>query len=349
MATHNPSLTLRAVAELVGGTVEGDESLLVESVGSVDEAAGDQITFADARHASALAGSRAGAAIVGAGTHAPAGMAVVRVQDVQAAVRRLLEHWAAPEDLPPPGVHPTAVVAEGAVLGRDVAVGAGAVVQPGARIGDRTVLCARSFVGRNVEIGAEAVLAEGAVIRHDCRVGSRCRIGSNSVIGYDGFGYYTAEGVHHRIPHAGNVVIEDDVEIGACTCVDRAKFGSTRIGAGTKIDNLVQVAHNVQIGPGCILAGQAGIAGSVKLGRYVVLGGHAGLRDNISLGDGAQVAAYSGVSEDVPPGAAVAGTPALPAREAFRIIQAWKRLPDLLKRVAELESRLEALEPPKDH
>ncbi|MGB2822949.1 MAG: UDP-3-O-(3-hydroxymyristoyl)glucosamine N-acyltransferase, partial [Phycisphaerae bacterium] len=186
-------------------------------------------------------------------------------------------------------------------------------------------------------------------VRAASRIGSRVRIGPNSVIGYDGFGYRTIDGVHHRIPHIGNVVIEDDVEIGACTCVDRAKFGSTRIGAGAKIDNLVMVAHNCQIGPGSILVGQAGIAGSVRLGRYVVLGGHSGLRDNITVGDGAQVAAYSGVSGDVPAGGKVAGTPARPAKEALRIFQCWPRLPELLKRVKKLESRIEALGCSEDH
>ncbi len=342
-------LTLRRVAEIVEGTVEGDESVVVEAIAALDQAGPSDLTFADAKHAAGLAGSEAGAAIVEGAHGESAGMPLIRVDDVQAAVFKLLRGLAEPEDLPPIGTDASAAIAAGAEIGRDVAVGPGVVVRDGAKIGDRCVLCANVFVGRDVTVGTDTVLAEGVVVRAASRVGSRVRIGPNSVIGYDGFGYQTIDGVHHHIPHIGNVVIEDDVEIGACTCVDRAKFGSTRIGAGAKIDNLVMIAHNCQVGAGSILAGQAGIAGSTKLGRYVVLGGHAGLRDNITVGDGAQVAAYCGVSGDVPAGEKVAGIPARPAREALRIFQSWPRLPDLLKRVRKLESRIEALESSEDH
>ena len=205
------------------------------------------------------------------------------------------------------------------------------------------------MVGAGATLGRDVVLLEGAVVRYGCVLGDRVRIGSNSVIGYDGFGYYHLDGVHHKIPHAGNVVIEDDVEIGACSCVDRAKFGSTRICAGAKIDNLVQIAHNVHIGPGCLLAGHSGVAGSTKLGAYVVMGGHSGVRDNVSVGSGVRIAACSGVAADVPDGEAMAGTPALPAREEMRIMKAGKKLPDLLKRVKDLEARLKAIESSKDH
>jgi len=188
------------------------------------------------------------------------------------------------------------------------------------------------------------VLAEGVVIRSQSVIGNRVRIGPNSVIGYDGFGFQTIDGVHHRVPHIGNVVIEDDVEIDACSCVDRAKFGSTRIGPGVKIDNLVMIAHNCRIGPGSILAGQVGIAGSVKLGRYCVLAGQVGLRDNISLGDGVQLGAQAGVIQNLPAGEQYAGHPARPVREMLRIWRSWPKLPDLIRHVRQLESRLAALE-----
>jgi UDP-3-O-[3-hydroxymyristoyl] glucosamine N-acyltransferase len=342
-------MTVRSVAEIVGGTVEGDDRVVVETMAALDLAGPSDLTFADARHAAALGASKAAAAICEPGRPEAAPMPLIRVDDVSLAVFRMLTALAGPEDLPPRGVHPTAAVAPDARIGRDVAIAPGAVVGSRARIGDRSVLCAQVCVGPRVVIGEDCILFEGVVVRAAAQVGRRVRIGCNSVIGYEGFGYQSIDGVHRRVPHVGSVVIEDDVEIGACACVDRAKFGATRIGAGTKIDNLVQVAHNCQIGPGSVLAGQAGLAGSVRLGRGCVLGGHAGLRDNITLGDGAQVASYSGVSRDVPPGEQVAGTPAMPARQAFRVFQAWQRLPDLLHRVRKLESRLEALESSEDH
>jgi UDP-3-O-[3-hydroxymyristoyl] glucosamine N-acyltransferase len=163
------------------------------------------------------------------------------------------------------------------------------------------------------------------------------------VIGYEGFGYYQADGVHHRIEHIGNVVIEDDVDLGACTCVDRAKFGSTRVGRGSKIDNLVQIAHNARIGEGCILVGQSAVAGSARLGRYVVLGGTSGIRDNVSIGDGTQVASRSSVANDVDAGQVVGGTPARPMAEMRRVFPAMMKLPDLLKRVKALEKKMDEL------
>ncbi|HUS48180.1 MAG TPA: UDP-3-O-(3-hydroxymyristoyl)glucosamine N-acyltransferase, partial [Phycisphaerae bacterium] len=324
-------MTARELAELVGGTVEGDESVEIRSIASVDCAVGGDLTFAaDAKHAAALAGSKAAAAIVGPGA-IKAPMTLIRVGNVQAAVAKFLGRLMRGEDLPSAGVHETAIVAADAEVASGAAVGPGVVVGSGAKIGSRAILCANVVIGARAVIGDETVLAEGVVIKADCIIGRRVRIGPNSVIGAAGFGFYFADGAHHRIPHAGNVVIEDDVEIGSCSCVDRAKFGSTRVGSGTKIDNLVQVAHNVQIGRGCILVGQSGVAGSAKLGNYVVAGGHSGIRDNVTLGDGVQCSAFAAVASDVGDGEVVAGIPAGPAKEQFRIIKACERVPELLK------------------
>jgi UDP-3-O-[3-hydroxymyristoyl] glucosamine N-acyltransferase len=344
----NDKLTLREIAGIVGGSVEGDASFVVAAIAAIDEAGPGDLTFADARHAAGLAESGAGAALVEAGAAVDfAGRPIVRVADVQRAIYQLLCRLAGKDDLPAPGICPTATVAPDARLGRDVAIGPGAVVGAGAAIGDRTALCANAVVAAGCTVGSDCAIAEGAVVRSRSVIGNRVRIGPNSVIGYDGFGFQTVDGVHRRFPHIGNVVIEDDVEIDACSCIDRGKFGSTRIGRGAKIDNLVQVAHNCRVGPGSIIVGQVGLAGSVRLGRYCVLGGHTGLRDNISLGDGVQVAAYAGVAQDIPAGQKYAGAPAIPAREALRVFQSWRKLPDLLKRVRELESRLAALESSK--
>ncbi len=347
--TPEKPITVREVADLVGGCVEGDETVRVGALAAMSAAGEGDLTFAaDARYASRLAESKASAAIVAA-EPAEAPMALIRVANVQAALAKLLGHLAGPEDLPPVGTHASAVVAPDAEVAPDAAVGPGVVIGAGARVGAGSVLCAHVVVGARAAVGARSVLREGVVVAAGCVIGDRVRIGPNSAIGQDGFGYYFADGAHRKIPHAGHVVIEDDVEIGACSCVDRAKFGATRIGAGTKIDNLVQVAHNVQIGRGCILAGLSGVAGSTRLGRGVVIGGHAGIRDNVSLGDGAQVAACSAVAGDVPDGQTVAGVPAAPAREQLRTLKALPKVPELLRRVRELEARLRALESPENH
>jgi UDP-3-O-[3-hydroxymyristoyl] glucosamine N-acyltransferase len=345
-------ITVREVAEWLGGEVEGDPSARVWGLASLEAAGPADLSFAaDEKRVARLPQSKAAAVLVPAGSAAkPApGTALIRVKNVQAAVAKLLSRLAEPEDVPPPGVHPSAAIAPDAQVGQGVAIGPGVSIGARSRVGDGTVLYAHVSIGADAAVGRSCFLAEGVVIRQGCVAGDRVRIGPNSVIGWDGFGYFSENGVHHRIQHIGNVVIEDDVEIGACSCVDRAKFGSTRIGAGTKIDNLVQVAHNVQIGRGCILVGQCGIAGSAQLGNYVVIGGNAGIRDNISLGDGVQCSAFAAVAQDVAAGQVVVGVPARPAREALRIVMAEEKLPDLLKRVKELESRLAALESPKDH
>jgi len=338
------SMTVRMVAEWVGGSVEGDESLRLEGLAPVESAGPGQLTFAaDARWAGRLARSRAGVALVGPGVQRP-GMTLIRVASVPGAILALLERLAEPEDLPPRGVHPTAVLAPGASLGKDCAVGPHVVVGAGARVGEGCSLCAGVYLGPDVTVGDRTVLGPGVVVRARVTIGRNVRIGPNSVIGHDGFGYHFSGGVHRKVPHAGTVVIEDDVDLGACTCVDRAKFGSTVIAAGAKIDNLVQIAHNVQVGKGCLLAALAGVAGSAELGDFVVLGGHAGVRDNISVGRGVQASAFAAIAGDVREGEIIAGVPARPWKEEGRIVAATAKLPELLKKVRELEARIRSLE-----
>jgi UDP-3-O-[3-hydroxymyristoyl] glucosamine N-acyltransferase len=342
-------MTVSQVASAIGGRVEGDGETIVARLAAIDSAITGDLTFAaDERRAGKLVNCPAGAAIVGK-EPANAAIPLIRVADVQQALARLLSELAGDEDLPPVGIDPSAKVAPDAAIAANVAVGPGVVVGSKASIGPGCVLCANVSVGANVAIGGKSVLFDGVVVRSGCQIGNNVRIGPNSVVGWDGFGYYFANGAHQKIVHAGNVVIEDDVEIGACTCIDKAKFGSTRVGRGSKIDNLVQIAHNVQIGNGCIIVGQSGLAGSSKLGNFVVIGGHAGIRDNITLGDGVQCSAFAAVAQDIQAGQVVAGVPAGPAREQFRMLQAMTKLPELLKRVKELESRLATLESTKDH
>jgi UDP-3-O-[3-hydroxymyristoyl] glucosamine N-acyltransferase len=332
-------ISLRRIAEWLEADLEGDASGAVSSLAVLDEAGPDALTFAaDARNEARLAASRAAAAIASrTAPAAPDGPVLLRVDDVPLALARLLGRLAEPEDLPPAGVAPSAVVAPNAAIAPTAAIGPHVTVAAGASVGAGTAVCAGAVLARGVTVGEHCMLAEGVVVRQGCRIGNRVRIGPNSVIGYDGFGYHLADGVHHKIPHIGNVEIEDDVELGASVCVDRAKWGATRIGAGSKIDNLVQIAHNVQVGPGCILVSQVGVAGSARLGRFVVLGGHVGIRDNITLGDRTTVGACSCVAQSTGDGETLFGIPAKDARTRLRENQALAKLPELLQRVARLE------------
>jgi UDP-3-O-[3-hydroxymyristoyl] glucosamine N-acyltransferase len=342
-------MTVCAVAEWVGGTVDGDGRVSLRGLAAIDQAGPDDLTFAaDQQRVNALRASKAGAAIVPRDA-AGAAIPLIRVDDVNVAVARLLARLAPAEDLPPAGVHRAATVAPDAQVAPDAAIGPGAVVGAGAKIGAGAVLCANVVVETQAEIGEGAVLFPGVVVGRGCKLGRRVRVGPNSSIGFEGFGYYQADGAHQRIRHAGTVVIEDDVDLGACACVDRAKFGATTIGAGTKVDNLVQIAHNVQIGRGCLLVSLVGVAGSVRLGDYVVLGGHTGVRDGVRLGDGVQCGAYSAIAGDIAAGEKILGVPAGPADQEKRTMIARHKVPDLLRRVKELEARLSALESSKNH
>lgn len=351
-------MTIRQVAGIIGGTVDGDDSIVIDGIGAIEEATRTQLTFAsDQRHGAKLEKSAAAAAIVSdkfersktPSDAAAATMAFIRVGNVQEAMAKLLAALSTPPAGPSGGVDARAVIDPESKVSADAAIGPGCIVGPRSIVGSGCTLVANVTIGADVSLGSNCYLAAGVAIYDRSVIGNNVRIGPNSVIGWDGFGYYFAGGVHNRIEHIGNVALEDDVEIGACSCVDRAKFGTTRVGKGTKIDNLVQVAHNVQIGQGCLFAAQAGIAGSTKLGDFVVLGGNSGIRDNVTLGDGVQCSAFAAVAGDVPAGEIVMGVPARPARTALRIIQATERLPDLLKRVRELEARLSAIEQSNHH
>jgi UDP-3-O-[3-hydroxymyristoyl] glucosamine N-acyltransferase len=255
---------------------------------------------------------------------------------------------APPLPAPPVGVHPSASVAESASLGAGVAIGPNVVIEAGARVGAHTILHAGVSIGQDSSIGDDGRLWNNVVVREGCHIGDRVVIQPNAVIGADGFGYYHHEGRHRHIPHTGRVIIGDDVEIGACSCVDRSKTGDTVIGSGTKIDNLVQVAHNVVIGENCLLCAQVGVAGSAVLGQYVVLGGHVGIRDNIVLHDGVMVGACSCVPQDVPAGTKVTGIPAVESRQFLREHATMRKLPALISQVRELAERVKSLEAAAD-
>jgi UDP-3-O-[3-hydroxymyristoyl] glucosamine N-acyltransferase len=243
---------------------------------------------------------------------------------------------------PSPGIHPSAVIAADARVAATATVGPLCVVESGARIGERAHLQSGVFVGHGTQVGDDSWLMPGVVVQAECTIGKRVRLHPGVIIGSDGFGYEFVEGRHAKVPQVGTVVIGDDVEIGANTTVDRSRFERTSVGEGTKIDNLVQVGHNVVIGKHCMICALVGIAGSVTLGDYVVVGGQCGLAGHLTVGSGAMIAAKSGVKDDIPPKTSVWGSPSLPLLLEQKIIILRNRLPDLFKRVDALEKQAAA-------
>ena len=242
---------------------------------------------------------------------------------------------------PTPGVHPTAAVAPGAQIAADATIGPLCVVEEEAVIGAGTILHASVFIGRHAVIGEQCWLQPGVVVSNGCLIGSRVRLQPGVIIGGDGFGYEFVKGRHQKVPQIGIVVIEDDVEIGANSTVDRARFSRTVVGEGTKIDNLVQIGHNVTIGKHCILCSQVGISGSTTLEDYVVLAGQVGVAGHITLGKGSKAGGQAGITSDMAPGVYLNGTPAIPFMAERRLQILHQKLPDLFKRVEKLESRPE--------
>jgi UDP-3-O-[3-hydroxymyristoyl] glucosamine N-acyltransferase len=247
------------------------------------------------------------------------------------------------------GIHPTAVVEPTADVDKTAAVGSGAYISHGVKIGAYTVIGPGCTIGENTVIGMRCSLDSNVVVYHNCQIGNFCIIQANSTIGSTGFGYSFIEGQHRLIPHNGGVILEDGVEIGANSCVDRAKFGNTIIGAGTKIDNLVQIAHNAHIGKLCLFAGQSGVAGSVTIGNGVVFAGQSGVIDNKTVGDGAVIGVKSAAIKDIPAGQTVLGMPPQDSQRELRCINIYQRLPELAKEVKQLVQKVEQLESAKDH
>jgi UDP-3-O-[3-hydroxymyristoyl] glucosamine N-acyltransferase len=308
----------------------------VTGIKPLDQAGPDDLSFvAHPRYRRAAETSRAAGLIVGEEGIAP-GRNLILVKNPYAALAAAMGLFYA-EARPAPGISPQALLGEGTRLGRDVSIGPFVVTGRGCSIGDRSALMPGVVLGDEVRLGEDSILHAGVVVYSRSVLGARVIVHASSVIGSDGFGYAEAGGGRTKIPQVGNVVIEDDVEIGACTTIDRATFGSTIVGRGAKIDNLVQIGHNVTIGEDTVLVAQSGIAGSTRLGRGVILAGQSGAAGHLSIGDRSVVGAKSAVLQDVPPGSFVVGHPAADHREWKRSQAALRRLPGLLRAVARLE------------
>jgi len=341
MPTANRSMTLAEVAEIIGARLIGPEDAVVCGVGTLADAGPEEITFLSNPHyRKALAGTHAAAAIVAAEVP-EAAVAQLVVADPYSAYAKLMRELFTPMR-EAAGVSPDARVDPSATVGPEPDIGAFVTVGAGCVIGARATLHPGVHVGAGCVLGDDVTLHAGVVLREGCRFGSRVTIHAGTVIGADGFGYATGEGEHRKIPHVGTVLIEDDVEVGANVTIDRAVLGETVIGAGTKIDNHVQVAHNVRIGKGCLIAALVGVSGSTELGDFVVIGGQAGLAGHVRVGNGVRIAARGGVTKDIPAGETVSGFPAVPHREELRRQAALTRLPELRTRVEALEKAADA-------
>ena len=327
------TVTVRQLAEWVRGEVLGDGDLPISNARTLAEAQPGDITFVeDDKHLPAWRSSRASAAVVP--TTVPVnGRPLIRVPDPLMAFARIVQHLRGRPPVGTGSIDPTAHVHPTAKLGPGVTVGPFAVVGEGAEVGANSALHAGVVVGRFCKIGADVTLHPRVVLYEDCVLGDRVAVHANAVIGADGFGYRFQNGRHVKVPQLGWVELEDDVEVGAGTAIDRGTFGATRIGAGTKIDNLVQIGHNCRIGKHNIIAGQVGIAGSCSTDDYVTMAGQVGIADHLHIGQGAILGAQCGVCKDVPPGITVFGTPSMPAADFWRRIAILGKLPELAKRI----------------
>jgi UDP-3-O-[3-hydroxymyristoyl] glucosamine N-acyltransferase len=345
-------LTLDELARRIGAEVRGDGSRRVRTVRSLEDAGPEDVAFyANPRYRKELQATRACAVILAedeAG-HAPgsASKLVAAQPYVSFAKASAIFH---PEDRPLQGIHPGASVGTGAEIDPTASIGPLCVVGRGARIGPRTILHAGARVLDEARVGSSCILHSGAVVRERCVLGDRVILQPNAVVGSDGFGFaFDIQGdddgpMHRKVPQVGIVLIEDDVELGACTCVDRATLGETVVGRGTKVDNLVQIAHNVRIGALSLVVAQVGISGSTEIGKGAILAGQAGIVGHLRIGDGARVGAQAGVGHDIPDGETHTGSPAMPHREWLRMSVSLRRVPDLLRQVRKLEERVKELE-----
>ena len=349
------SVTLGEIARLLEAELLGDARTLITGVAGLDSAAPGTITFIEQDRLLTTALSSSAAAII-----APASMAAALRAEVKGsrtkrakpivvagnprlAFAKVME-FMQPVNLPEKGIHPTAIIEPDAHIGEGVSIREYCYVGHHVHVGDGTVLYPHVYVGDGAQIGDACVLYPSVVIGHHVHIGRRVRIHAGSVLGGDGFGYVFDGGRHYKMPQVGTVIIEDDVEIGCNVCVDRATMGATRVGEGTKIDNLVQIAHNVQVGRNCIVCGQAGLSGSVVIEDNVVMAGQVGVRDHCKIGKGAVLGAQSGIVGDVGPGEYMLGAPAIPHKDFMKMEAASRKLPEMTRQLRRLEKLVETMQ-----
>jgi UDP-3-O-[3-hydroxymyristoyl] glucosamine N-acyltransferase len=338
-------ISLDTIAGIVEGELKGDGSLEISGVGKIEDAREGDITFlANKKYLKYLEKSRATAVIVPMEIEEAGDKALIRVQNPYFAFLKMIRHFNPPVPLIEEGVHPSAVVGEKTELGEGVSIGARVVVGRRCEVGDGTVILPGTVIGDDVTIGKACLIHANVSVREHSVLGDRVIIQNGAVIGSDGFGFAPEGGEYHKIPQVGIVVLEDDVEVGANTTIDRATMGETRIKKGAKLDNLIQVGHNCTVGESTVMAAQAGLSGSTHIGTGVRVGGQAGFAGHMKVGDGAAIGAQSGIDKDIPPGQFVFGCPARPHMEAFRTQAMIRKLPQFMKEWKMLKEKIRSIE-----
>lgn len=339
------SFTAEQIATVLNGTIEGDPSVVVTNFSRIEEGKPGTLTFlANPKYTHYIYTTKASVVLVNNDFVAeqPVEATLIRCFNAYAALAVLLDMV---EKLKPrkTGIEPMSYVAETATLGENVYVGTYAYIGENARIGNATQIYPQSYVGDNVKIGDNTIIYPGAKVYPGCVIGNNCIIHSGVVIGSDGFGFAPEDGVYKKIPQMGIVIIEDDVEIGANTTVDRAVMDATIIHKGVKLDNLIQIAHNVEVGENTVMAAQVGISGSTKVGKNCMFGGQVGLGGHITIGDNANIGAQSGIISNVETNAKILGAPAIPVRDFFRSSVVFPKLPEMYRQIAQLQKEIEKL------
>lgn len=335
--------TVKDIAEFIGGELKGNGAIEIKGVSSIEDAKVGEIAFVDNPRFKDRIKETAASCIITSFDIEAAAKPVIKCKDPSLAVTKIIERFFPYEAGHPKGIDESAKIGRDVTLGNDVSIGANAVIGDNVKIGDGSIIYPLVYIGCGTNIGKGTIIYPNVTIRERSIIGNNITIHSSAVIGSDGFGFVKDGANFLKVPQMGIVEIEDNVEIGACVTIDRARFGKTQIGRGTKIDNLVQIAHNVKIGSDCVIVAQVGISGSVNIGRNVMLGGQAGITDHIEIGDNVMVAAKGGITKSVPAKTVMSGIPARPHNITKKLVAHVDNLPKLVERVEELEKRLDAL------
>ncbi|MFC1753023.1 UDP-3-O-(3-hydroxymyristoyl)glucosamine N-acyltransferase [Thermoproteota archaeon] len=336
--------TLKEISDLLGVEVIGDSTAVITGIAAIQEAEKGDITFiSDPKYLHFVKTTKA-SAIIASSEIKDSPLPLLKTKYPSRAFTKLIELFCPSKTTLSKGIHPTAIIGENVTLGQNVAIGPYVVIEDSVTIRDNCKIYSGVFIGYEAEIGEDSLIYSNVCIRENTSIGKRVIVHSSTVIGSDGFGFDTIEGQHYKIPQLGCVVIEDDVEIGANVTIDRARFDKTLVGKGTKIDNLVQIGHNVSTGENCIIVSQVGVSGSTKIGKSTILAGQAGIAGHLTIGDNVIVGAQGGVTRSIASGTFVSGYPARPHKHATKINAFVQRLPHLHEEVSQLKKRIERLE-----